>query len=52
MAGFMPAAKYIKAMKDWGILSADYEWGGYEDMFKTDHAYWDSLHYRPRQASR
>ena len=47
MPGFEPHPAYIREMKSWGILPSDYKWGGYEDMFKTDRAYWKSLHYQP-----
>jgi len=49
MPGFEPHPAYIREMKSWGILSPDYKWGGYEDMFKTDRAYWKSLRYQPKQ---
>ncbi|MDP6545628.1 MAG: hypothetical protein QGH60_16720 [Phycisphaerae bacterium] len=48
MPGFEPHPAYIREMKSWGILPPVYKWGGYEDMFKTDRAYWKSLHYKPK----
>jgi hypothetical protein len=47
MAGFEPHPAYIREMKAWGILPADHKWAGYEDMFRTDKAYWKSLQYQP-----
>jgi len=34
-------------MKFFGILPSDFQWTGPADMFRTDRAYWESLHYRP-----
>jgi hypothetical protein len=34
-------------MKFFGILPADFEWSGPEDMYRIDRAYWRSLRYRP-----
>ena len=50
MPGFEPHPAYIREMKAWGILPPVYKWGGYDDMFKTDRAYWKSLHYKPKPA--
>jgi len=47
MPGFEPHPAYIREMKSFGVLPKDYKWGGPEDMFKTDRAYWESFHYRP-----
>ncbi|MHC5058592.1 MAG: HzsA-related protein [Planctomycetota bacterium] len=47
MPGFRPHPAYIREMKAFGILPADFEWGGPEDMYRTDRDYWRSLHYRP-----
>ncbi|MDP6507351.1 MAG: hypothetical protein QF886_27230, partial [Planctomycetota bacterium] len=47
MPGFEPHPAYIREMKSWGILPADHKWRGYEDMFRTDRAYWKSLQYQP-----
>ncbi|MDP6111491.1 MAG: hypothetical protein QGF00_10365 [Planctomycetota bacterium] len=47
MPGFKPHPAYIREMKSWGILPADHKWSGYEDMFRTDRAYWKSLQYQP-----
>jgi len=47
MPGFEPHPAYVREMKAFGILPADYVWGGYDDMFGTDRAYWESLKYRP-----
>jgi mono/diheme cytochrome c family protein len=46
MQGLEPHPAYTREMKAWGILPEDYEWSGYEDMFTTDRAYWESLQYR------
>ncbi len=52
MPGFEPHPAYIREMKAWGILPPAYKWGGYDDMFKTDQAYWKSLHYKPKPAKK
>ncbi len=47
MPGFEPHPAYTREMKFFGILPADFKWGGPDEMYRTDKAYWRSLHYRP-----
>jgi mono/diheme cytochrome c family protein len=47
MPGFTPHPSYLREMKFFGILPADFEWSGPEDMYRIDRAYWRSLRYRP-----
>jgi len=47
MPDFEPHPAYIREMKFFGVLPRGFKWSGPEDMFKTDRAYWESLHYHP-----
>jgi mono/diheme cytochrome c family protein len=47
MPGFEPHPAYTREMKFFGILPADFKWSGPDEMYRTDEAYWRSLHYRP-----
>jgi len=48
MPGFRPNKHYIREMKRFGILPADFGPDDPIDVYAVDRAYWDSSHYQPR----
>jgi len=53
MPGFRPNEHYIREMKNYGILSEDFDRSGDAiDPYKIDRKYWRSLQYRPKDAQR
>lgn len=50
LAGFQPPAPYIREMRRYGILPADFPEGGTVDPYATDRAYWESLWWVPSGA--
>ena len=47
MPNFQPAPEYIREMKRFGILPADFQPGDPINVYETDRKYWQSLWYRP-----
>ncbi len=46
MPGFIPPAAYVREMKRYGVLPESFDIGSGElDVYETDRAYWESLHY-------
>ena len=49
MPGFRPNVHYVREMKRYGVLPADFDIENDPvDPYKTDRAYWKSLWYKPR----
>jgi hypothetical protein len=48
MPGFQPRPEYIREMKRFGVLSADFDDSTPVDPYRTDRAYWESLWWRPQ----
>ncbi len=46
MPGFHPGPEYIRELKRFGILSADFPADGEIDCYATDREYWTSLWHR------
>ena len=47
MPGFQPRPAYLREMRRYGILSADFPDDGTIDPYETDRAYWKSLWWQP-----
>ena len=48
MPGFQPPPEYIREMKRFGIIPADYKPGDPIDVYEADSKYWQSMWYRPK----
>ena len=51
MRGFYPEPEYVREMKRYGILPADFQMGDPIDVYETDRRYWESLWHRPAAAA-
>jgi len=47
MVGFHPNPYYVRQMQQYGILPEPLDADQPADVYATDRAYWESLHYRP-----
>jgi hypothetical protein len=47
MPGFQPQKPYIREMRRYGILPADFPDDGAINPYETDRAYWESLWWKP-----
>lgn len=52
MAGFIPAAPYVREMKRFGILPATYDGKTPIDIYALDQAYWRSHWWQPRESAK
>jgi hypothetical protein len=52
MPNFCPAPEYIREMRRFGILPADYKPGDPIDVYETDRKYWQSMWHRPLSIDR
>ncbi len=50
MPGFQPTEAYIREMRRYGILPADFPDDGVLNPYETDRAYWESLWWEPIRA--
>ena len=50
MPGFQPTVAYIREMRRFGILPADFPDDGALNPYETDRAYWESLWWEPIRA--
>jgi hypothetical protein len=49
MPGFQPRPAYMREMRRYGVLPADYPDDGKIDPYETDRVYWESLWWRPEK---
>lgn len=49
MPGFQPPAAYMREMRRYGILPADFPDDGKIDPYEIDRAYWESLWWKPNK---